>query len=299
MEKSHLSPPRILLLALVTCGIVAPLLLLELCVRVAEQLHPRSSWSDRPTFFYKPSSATNLQGNVYQSSKPTGTFRIAVVGDSISFAPHVQFDDTFSKRLERMLNIEPQSRRVEVINYGVPGYSTLHEEGVVRTALNEGADLIVLQVTLNDPEITPLDLKYAENSSRFGPYKPGGWMNQVFKYWHSGRLIAGNLHNRATHREYTRYFFDLFENPTTRGPFDEALARIAGYGKQANKPMIGFLFPLFAFPLDDSYPFKPLHEQVAQSFAKNTRAHRWTSLPRLSVSSCLLLRAWRALQRGQ
>ncbi|MCX6115883.1 MAG: SGNH/GDSL hydrolase family protein, partial [Proteobacteria bacterium] len=59
--------------------------------------------------------------------KPANVFRIAAIGDSFTFAPYMQFTDTFPKKLAQMLSLNPGNRQVEVINYGVPAYSTSHE----------------------------------------------------------------------------------------------------------------------------------------------------------------------------
>ena len=116
------------------------------------QTAPRN---DRPAFYYSSEDAPDLRDRAYSAAKPAGTFRIAVVGDSFSFAPYMQFDDTFAKRLERMLNLNKTSSKVEVINYGLPRLSTSNEVKYVEQAVGEGADLVILQITLNDAELKP------------------------------------------------------------------------------------------------------------------------------------------------
>lgn len=61
--------------------------------------------------------------------KPTGVYRIAVLGDSYAEALQVDVSRTFWRLLEEKLNIcrFGGDRRVEVLNFGVSGYSTAQE----------------------------------------------------------------------------------------------------------------------------------------------------------------------------
>jgi lysophospholipase L1-like esterase len=51
-------------------------------------------------------------------------FRIATLGDSRTMAEGVPFDDLYGRKLEALLRARPGSRRYEVINGGVSGYSS-------------------------------------------------------------------------------------------------------------------------------------------------------------------------------
>ena len=250
---------------LVLVGVGFALVLLELVVRVAEWRRPvRTEWDDRPRFYFRPKQAPAQQGNVYSREKPAGVFRIAVVGDSISFGPHLQYDDTFSARLARMLNVDRGSPLFEVINYGVPGYATYHEVRKVVQALAEQADLIILQITLNDAELEPLNAAHERHVQRFGAYRPEGWKKGLFAYWRSAGALAERLHNLGTRRAYERYFFGLFDHPASRNKFQESLRTIARLSEEKKTRLIAVVFPLFGFPIDDRYPFTPLHEQIGE-----------------------------------
>ena len=80
--------------------------------------------------------------------KPHGTIRIACLGDSFVWGWGVDDGETFADRLERELGPE-----VEVVNLGVPGYSTDQE---LLCFLEEGKkyrpDLVLLGYVLNDAE---------------------------------------------------------------------------------------------------------------------------------------------------
>jgi len=207
-----------------------------------------------------------MQDYSYAVPKPADRFRIAAVGDSFTFAPYMQFTDTYAKKLEAMLNLRDGGRSTEVINYGVPAYSTSHEVSVVSTALSEGADVILLQITLNDPELKhhrPTGIK--ENmEDRFGALSMTGTLGRIASHWRTLGFILTRLHNTQTHQAYVDYFNDLFDNPRTWVPFSDAMKKLVGQARDAKKPIVAVVFPLFGIPMDARYPFYPIHSKVEQ-----------------------------------
>jgi hypothetical protein len=177
----------------------------------------------------------------------------------------MQFTDTFPKKLEQMLNLnDPAARRVEVLNYGVPAYSTSHEVKVSQQALRDGADLIILQITLNDPEIkhhTPSGLR--ENmQDTFAPLTLNNSAGRLARIWRTYGFVRTRLHNTKTHTAYIQYFTDLFENQRTWKPFTEAMRTLVEQVRAQGKPIVAVVFPLFGLPMDDAYPFYPIHAKV-------------------------------------
>ncbi|MCB0333652.1 MAG: SGNH/GDSL hydrolase family protein, partial [Bdellovibrionales bacterium] len=240
------------------------LIALEVGYRLFLAVAPQTqTWSDRPTSYYKPEASTSLQDYAYQVPKPQGTYRIAVIGDSFTFAPYMQFDDAFPKRLERMLNLNKDSQRVEVINYGVPGFSTSHEVATARQATKEGADLILLQITLNDPQLKPYRPTGLVGHHQFGAYEHD---SSSLSHWKSLQFILERLHNSQTHKRYKSYYFDLFrEGSKTRASFDQSLARFAKLKEKRAVPVVAIVFPLFGLPLDAHYPFGPIHAIIHET----------------------------------
>lgn len=254
-------------LATTLFGTAVALGVVEAGVRLLAPSAPQGpKWSDRPVFYFRSPTAPTMQNYPYNPNKPTGTYRIAVIGDSFTFAPFMQFTDTFPYKLEQMLKVSGSPRNVEVINYGVPAYSTSHEIDTTKQAIKEGADLIILQITLNDPEIKahrPSGL--TENmKDRFGPLKLKGPMRKLAKHWKTLAFVLTRLHNSQTHQAYIDYFTGLFMEEKTWKPFTESMGELVSLAKTSNTPIVSVVFPLFGLPMDDKYPFYPIHTKVQE-----------------------------------
>jgi hypothetical protein len=246
-------------------GTAVALGVVEVGVRLFVPSAPKGpKWSDRPVFYFRSPGAPTMQNYPYNPNKPAGAYRIAVIGDSFTFAPFMQFTDTFSYKLEQMLKVSGSPRNVEVINYGVPAYSTSHEIDTTKQAIKEGADLIILQITLNDPEIKahrPSGL--TENmKDRFGPMKLKGPIRKLAKHWKTLGFVLTRLHNSQTHQAYIDYFTSLFMEDKTWKPFTESMNNLVSLAKTSNTPIVAVVFPLFGMPMDDTYPFYPIHTKV-------------------------------------
>ena len=225
---------------------------------------PKVVWTDRPLFYFHSPQNQSMQDYKYETPKPPGRYRIAAIGDSFTFAPYMQFTDTYVKKLEQMLRLSGDNSNVDVINYGVPAYSTSHEIPVVKRALNDGADLLLLQITLNDPEIkhhTPSGL--TENMhDRFGALKLTGTLGSVARHWKTLEFALTRIHNTKTHKAYAQYFLDLYDNPRTWKSFKRSMGNLVEITRSQNVPIRAVIFPLFGLPMDSTYPFYSIHKKV-------------------------------------
>ncbi len=253
-------------IGLMLFGVVFSLVLFEVAFRLfaSESSHQLSSadapaWRDRPDHFYVPENSIDNRDFRYAAAKTPGTFRIVVVGDSFTFGGKVQFDDTFPKRLERMLNLNTAQRKVEVLNWGVPGFSTRNEELLVRRAVRDfAADLVLLEITLNDPEFKPYRVTHSFQDNQ-GDVVLSHW---VFNYWKSLGYVTRRIFNTITHEDYKDYYFELYENPKTWHNFTIGIRNVHKLAAAGEIPVLAVIFPLFSHPLDQRYPFKPLHEKI-------------------------------------
>jgi hypothetical protein len=103
--------------------------------------------SDGVIYDLRPQLNTTFQRNPVQTNscgmrdseldhnKPTSTYRIAMLGDSFAFGWGVKEEETFTQHLESNLNrmasqallSDSAPKNFEVLNFGVPGYSTFQE----------------------------------------------------------------------------------------------------------------------------------------------------------------------------
>lgn len=101
----------------------------------------------------------------YSLEKDPGSFRIVVLGDSYTFGQGVKRDETFPKKLEKLLNSMNGQIKFEVINLGFCGLNTVGElEILAERGINPitwqpdykyrglayKPDLILLEFTSND-----------------------------------------------------------------------------------------------------------------------------------------------------
>jgi lysophospholipase L1-like esterase len=78
-----------------------------------------------------------------------GTFRILVLGDSVTFGHGVAIDDAFVRQLEARL--AGRDRRIEVLNAGIPGWSTRQQRIFYeRHSAGLAPDLVLVGFVLND-----------------------------------------------------------------------------------------------------------------------------------------------------
>lgn len=269
-QKKSTHAPLLALLAMPLVGIIISLILVEIVFRIALSGPGKKSWDDRPKPYFSAENAKTLQDQLYTEKKPAGVYRIAVIGDSFAFAPYMQFDDAFPKRLERWLNLNVGQRKVEVINYGVPRYSTSHEIKTTKEALEQGADLILLQITLNDPEIKldwPTGLQLDTQSGEIKLNHP------IYRYWKSLAYVRTRIENSRSHRAYRDYFFRLFEKRENWLNFSGSMKKLTEACVEKNVPLVAAVFPLFGYPVDGAYPFFAIHQKVGDLLSSLNIVH--------------------------
>jgi hypothetical protein len=99
--------------------------------------------------------------------KPAGTFRVALIGDSVTMGYGVLYEDTYAARIEGALAELRPGTRFEVINVGLSGLAS----GAVIDRFEELAirfdpDLVVYGYTLNDIEGEHYRNSYDTSSKR-------------------------------------------------------------------------------------------------------------------------------------
>lgn len=99
-------------------------------------------------------NAYGMRDKAYSLQKPNNTFRIAVLGDSITQGNGIEYHETYATRLEEMLNADENiSYDVEVLNFGVIGYSFSQYIELYKTKVKQfEPDLVIVGQCINDLE---------------------------------------------------------------------------------------------------------------------------------------------------
>lgn len=150
-------------LALLAAAAAALLVGAELALRVARigapawhHPDPVLGWSLRPFArgydggAYAEINAFGQRDALHDADKRDGVYRIAVLGNEFSEAIGVSLRDTWWRQLPPQLDrcgFEP-GRKIEVLNFGVAGYSTAQEWLVLQSGvMRYQPDLVLLQLS--------------------------------------------------------------------------------------------------------------------------------------------------------
>jgi len=245
----------------VILGLFFALLLFEIAVRVLESLPRTHRINDRPTTaeMKLESRETPQVSAANLPPKLENDFRIIALGDSFTFGPEMHQDDAYPARLERLLNCIDDRLQFTVLNFGVLGYSTVQEYQLLKKSYKSvKPDLVLLQITLNDPELMPYRVThpYLDNHGQVRLTNP------IFSYLHSFKLVTERIINTQTRSNYLNYYADLFNNPATFDRFKDAIHHIKTLLSENNIQLAVVVFPLFSHPLDKSYPFIEHHKKI-------------------------------------
>ncbi len=93
-----------------------------------------------------------FRDNSYVTTKPRDKFRILAVGDSYTFGHGIQrLEDTFPKKLEKLLNQGMETPKFEVISFARPGWNTVDQlQYIYKKGFLYQPDLILLNFFHND-----------------------------------------------------------------------------------------------------------------------------------------------------
>lgn len=96
-------------------------------------------------------NADGFRDRSYARPKPEGTFRVVVLGDSLTFGYGVALEATFAKLLEARLQTISGGPSYEVLNLGVSGYNPYTELALLEdVGMGYAPDLVLAQFCIND-----------------------------------------------------------------------------------------------------------------------------------------------------
>ena len=217
-----------------------------------EHLAPRS----RPDFRRRP----------YRLDKRARTFRILAVGDSFTWGVGVYSDDTYPDRLERRLNaLEPRTP-IEVIAWARPGWNTEQELRAVRSELPRlRPDLMILGFVFNDPEPSEPGARaklHRVLERRQPEGRLGGFLHRRSRLYHT---LYERLENVRQRRVLTDFYHDFYRDGPAWRACVRALHGFRSLAREHSFPLLLVIFPIFDSQLDDSYPYRDLHDAVRRT----------------------------------
>ncbi len=198
-------------------------------------------------------NSKGLRDFEYSYEKPENTYRILVLGDSITFGWGVPAGEIYPKILERKLNARNDGRRYEVIHAGVGNYKTRDEAVFLREeGLKYNPDMIILGYFVNDAEINPPVRQYFLKSHSY-------LYGFLWSKWNAlmTRLFPEN--------RYVEYYERLYgKRSGTLKEFERYALEIRTTAEQEDMPLLVAMIPDVR-QLGD-YPFAGIHGYVEGLF---------------------------------
>ncbi|MEK7186970.1 MAG: SGNH/GDSL hydrolase family protein [Patescibacteria group bacterium] len=203
-----------------------------------------------------------MRDNEVAVKKPAGVYRIAVLGDSVVFGYEANQQDLFTEVLEKRI-AEKMADKVEVLNFGVPGYSTKQELVQLESkVLQFDPDMVIIAQHPNDiygtgvTSLTPsFFLKLiAEHSNLFGCFNRNGKLI-------SSKGVGGSTKPTGSHKELYAKDSEVWKN------YEELFDNFGKISKENNIPIIVATLPEFK-NLNEKYEYGYIHDMVAERAKK-------------------------------
>jgi lysophospholipase L1-like esterase len=218
-------------------------------------------------------NSLGLRGPETTVEKPRGVRRVALLGDSIAFGYWVEDRQGVARQLEALLGAATAGGgRVEVLNFGVPGYNLEQDIEMLRSrALAFEPDVVVVLFCLNDLE--------GVFSYELGLVQERGERRRTLsgrvREWLAGwSRLAAWLEYRLTELE-ARQSFVRAKNPLAGPLYAQALAEqkrvlsgqlsvLRAVTASHGIPALVAVVPVLGEPFE-RYPYRELHRAVAEA----------------------------------
>jgi len=197
--------------------------------------------------------------------KASGIKRVLVVGDSVTEASDVEWEEIFSSRIQSGLG-----RSYEVVTLAMGGLNTPQEVHLLeKEGLAYQPDLIVLNFVLNDcdffTEYNATRRYQAEKDSVIGVF--GLTVNPNFKRTLKSSALVYFLKQRIEHlvglmsgKEEKGYFDALWSKPENRQKIMDGFDRLQGVSKEWSIPVLVIIWPILTE--FNQYKFEPIHQWI-------------------------------------
>ena len=212
-----------------------------------------------------------LRGREVDLLPPLNTIRILLLGDSFTYGEGVEEEDTFSNKLEELLNTSTMKDmagvRYETINAGVSGYNT-HDEYIYleNRWMAFSPDLALIVFYLNDAYD---DSKFYSLITGAGT---GAFLENSDAFNSRSRVIEW-LVNRFKRLKVARQVKNIYHTQFSDNPFIEgydwndsrrAFAQAAELTRKNGVRLGLVIFPEL-YELTEKYPFRQIHHRVREA----------------------------------
>jgi lysophospholipase L1-like esterase len=196
-----------------------------------------------------------LRGEETTLDKPADTYRVLVMGDSITLGWGVENEDTYPVQLAALLNGEPPEGfppdvHYEVLNLGIGNYNTVQEVSRLRqVGLAFDPDLIVLGYFINDAEPTP-------------QVRQGVLIEKSYLYVFTRSRLRTLDFESVTPLTYEEYYSGLYDESQPGWQASQAaLGELASIAEERGVPVAMFIIPEL-HDLSAAYPFADIHDSL-------------------------------------
>ncbi|MCI0580542.1 MAG: SGNH/GDSL hydrolase family protein [Chloroflexi bacterium] len=210
--------------------------------------NPRGYFNENNGLTYQ-TNRYGFRGPDYETAKPAGTRRVILLGDSFTFGEGVKFEDTLGSQLQTLLG-----PGVEVLNFGVSAWGTVDEIGYLEQAgVQFQPDLVVVVYVLNDAGYT-VDLWENFRST---------YENPALRSSYLASYVYATIGRQLSSRQYAQDLVNsaLTEEDEWNASFHFLYKGSLITGEAGSNYMVA-IFP-FMYELNDDYPFRPLHDNIA------------------------------------
>jgi lysophospholipase L1-like esterase len=225
--------------------------------------------------FFDYQGASNSEGFrdvEHAVAKPSGVYRVVVLGDSIAAGLRVErYEDTFPAILEKLLR--ERGLKAEVINLAVSGYNTQQEVELFKEkGLRYRPDLVLVAYSLTDRERVDGDilktLLEAERQKGGGAHRANPWLirSALYRFFRY-RVLAPRQAASAGDAEIQKAQ-DQVSGDTVAEYFGE-LARLS---RENGFEVVVAVFPRIVRTFS-YYRFGDQHEYVRELSAQNGFRH--------------------------
>ncbi len=198
--------------------------------------------------------------------KPEGVKRVLCLGDSFTWGVGVMWDDAWPQRVERLVS-RTRGERWEAVSLAEPGMNAVQQASRLDSeGWGYGPDVVVFGYVLNDSEDE--NAAEARRARDWAEEEREKKARAPSLLSHSAlfRVVSSRVHATVENRRRITGYRSMYADDYA-GWADarKALSAMGGMCRARGVPFVVVIFPLFANPLDDGYPFRELHAKVAQA----------------------------------